>query len=248
MFQELSEDVISVLLRGDKNRSIDIPDPHVFATAQELWKMCIWIYEEFETDCSKVRFSKIGIPIHDSEFSTRNISRIVSYAVHICILEGILLRLYLDTIEHINLYLDLKIVKDNRSLSLRKNETEQIRKFRNKVAAHTVYEQPRSDDNTSDEYASLSVLSSYGGWQARDPLSFHLGGLLPIVGDTHPKREKFQIGLYSVHQKMVPHFEAWVEMFNSMLDIVDQSLPITDKTFIINEECSKKYILSASRD
>jgi len=41
------------------------------------------------------------------------------------------------------------------------NDFENIKMFRNKVSAYTVYSKPWDVDNISDEFASLSLFSSW---------------------------------------------------------------------------------------
>ena len=255
MFENLLENPISVLLKGEENFRIEIPNSEILSAARTVWDMCNWLYEEFIDDCKKITFPEGGMPFVDgamltfnSDWLKRNTSRSISYAGHICLLEGILVRLYRDSCNQINTYLGPPNIKiDHKSLDERKKETNAIRVFRNKVAAHTIYESPKGDDNISDELSSLMIFNSFG-WSGRDSESFNLGSVARVVGEVKPNHDKFKFCLRDSHIEMITHVDKWEKMFSDLLTEAEKALPVVDKPFETQKTVMKEYKLSASRD
>jgi hypothetical protein len=246
MFEDIIDFPISISLiskiNEKENLSIEIPDPNIIHSAESLWNMCLWLNNEFIIDCKKITFSKEGIPSFDSNWTERNTSRSISYSIHSCLIEGILWQLYKKTCSDITQFIDLK--KEPNSIFLKEMEKEfkPIRNFRNKVAAHTVYEDPRKEDNPSDELASLSALTSVG-WNNRDAESFNLGSVIRVVNGHTPKHENFQFSIKNSHKTMVLHLKKWNQMFLSLIDEAEKKLPINNQPYKNN---GKEYLLTAS--
>lgn len=243
MFESVQKSSISIILSGYKNKSFDAPPLNALNTANFVWDMCLWIFNEFIKDVKKTKNHLLN-----QRFLTRNTSRIISYCIHVCLLEGILEKLYLQTVEMVKIYIDDNISKDEIALKERKEEIKVIKKFRNKVAAHTVYSKPEAEnDNISDELASISALTSWG-FSNNDIFTFSIGGMVEVHPDVKPKHN-YSMGLSYWQPKLEEHFQEWEKMFLNLLDQAEKSLPIKDRDFVDKEDkANPEYKLSANRD
>lgn len=248
MFDDLIHENITVLLKDESsghNKQIDIPNLQAVLSVQEIWEMCQWIYDEFSSDIQEIELSHLPAHLLDDEMvRRRNISRTISYVIHINLLEGILNRLYTETCKEIEKYLgeELKNRKDQKK---RRGEMEQALKFRNKVAAHTAYADPKEEDNISDQLSSLGIFSSFN-FIGNNPLGFHLGSISHESNGIKPNHD-LKIGLHSLHAKMIKHFQEWGEMFIELLNKSDAFLPISNKSIELSELSPKIYKLSAEK-
>jgi len=79
------------------------------------------------------------------------------------------------------------VVPDNTKLEARRQEIMEIKRFRDKVAAHTAFSAPRPEDNQAQELKSLVDLIS----TSHDGTShtFRLGAMSVLVGGQRPDHE-----------------------------------------------------------
>lgn len=99
-----------------------------------------------------------------------------------------------------------------------------IKDFRNKIAAHTTYSDPKSWDNLSQELHSLLTLISCSHTGSIN--TFRLGALQIIAGNTEAPL-KPTISISGTHPLLVEHFKKWVMMFETVLHAVRPQLPKT---------------------
>ena len=200
------------------------PTPVAMIAANNLWKMICWIHNDFLRDCLQTTPERYR---GNSEFSIRNTSRTLSYINHVYLLEGILDREYSRTIQALNYY-DQVLVEDSNEITKRSTETKDIVDFRNMVAGHTVFSDPRENkgDTPRLEFESIFNINSHIT-NPNDLSNFAIGGMQVRFGefaDNDGGRDIPQINIKSLHPEVTTHFLAW----NSMLiDKVDEFITKT---------------------
>jgi hypothetical protein len=180
---------------------ITIPEGTAIQSAKKIWDMIEWIYAEFVSDCKNTK--KIDLknnPFGNNNFQTRNTSRTISYVIHICLLDGIIHKVYKDFVRDYKKYINNKKIKNNKIIPKKlSNEIKKIKEFRHMVAAHTIYSSPdfQKGDNTSSMLTSLLPFSSYGLDIDGSINSFFVGGGPSIiVGNDAGHRDIPQISIY----------------------------------------------------
>ncbi len=229
----LDKVTIVVTLSWKRNLLISIPDWDVVMTINSIKWMCNWLYDEFIRDCNvSYKVDKYW----DHELSHKNISRIISYTNHTYILNWILIRLYKDTCENLWKFFHLDINELVSKYRDFENDFENIKMFRNKVSAYTVYSKPWDVDNISDEFASLSLFSSW--WiSPNDSTSFRVWWAQRVVEWIDPNHwEYYSFCLRDEHQKMIKYFNKWGKLFCNLIKSVEWKLPISGKSFILNKD------------
>ncbi len=206
-----------------------IPDGHALIAADQIHRMLPWIESEFQEDCRRNPDILQAGADGQRDFVVRNISRTLSYVNHVCLLEGILMRSYDLMISSLQV-IDPSVVPDTTKLTTRRTEISEIRRFRNKVAAHTAFAKPDADDNTAQELTSLLSLVS----TAHDGTSntFRLGAVTMLVGGVAPKHTP-QAAINEMHPRVMEHFREWIQMFEEVSAPVRAQLPktISDTTY-----------------
>lgn len=201
-----------------------IPDGHSLLAADQVQRMLVWIENEFQKDCRQ--HPGILMPKADGqrEFVTRNISRTLSYVTQALLLEGILLRSYKNTVTSFKT-VDPSIMLNTTKLAMRKKEIAEIKLFRDKVAAHTVFSAPKDGDNIAQELKSLIDLisTSHDGTNTN---TFGLGAMSLMVGGEKPKHEPQAI-INKMHPLISQHLKQWILMFEEASNIIRPQLPKT---------------------
>ncbi len=200
-----------------------IPDGHALTAADQVHRMLDWINDEFQEDCRQnPNILRIGTT-SQREFVVRNISRTLSYVNQACLLEGILKRSYQLMIASLQV-IDPSVVPDETKLEARRQEIKEVKRFRDKVAAHTAFADPGPEDNAAQELTSLISLVStaYDGTSN----TFRLGAVAMIVGGQRPKHVP-QASINEMHPRMMEHFKEWILMFEEVSAPVRAQLPKT---------------------
>lgn len=200
-----------------------VPDGHALLAADQVHRMLPWIESEFQEDCRQnPDILQIGSP-GQREFVVRNISRTLSYVNQACLLEGILKRSYALMVASLQI-IDPSVLPDAVKLESRRIEIREIKRFRDKVAAHTAFADPRPEDNTAQELTSLVSLIS----TAHDGTSntFRLGALALVVGGERPRHQP-EVSINEMHPRMLDHFREWILMFEEVSAPVRAQLPMT---------------------
>lgn len=205
-----------------------IPNGTALSVTEELWKMCQWIYKEFVSEFDNLDSHVV--------FRRRNISRTISYVVHISLLEGVIQRMYKDMFIELNRYSKNNFIIDKYALKERESEMSAVILFRNKVAAHTAYGSPRGE-NLSAQFWILSKFISCG-WNNANPLeSFELGHLGSLETQKQaPSTMIPSLNIYMLEKYMQIHYANWVKMFVSELNKFDKEVPYMSNDIIIEKE------------
>lgn len=200
-----------------------IPDGHALIAADQIHRMLPWIESEFQEDCANNPDILQAGAEGQRDFLVRNISRTLSYVNQTCLLEGILKRSYELMIASLQV-IDATVVPDTTKLQQREAEIEEIKRFRNKVAAHTAFADPRPDDNPAQELTSLLSLVS----TAHDGPSntLRLGAVAIHVGGDAPQH-KPEASINEMHPIVMEHFRQWIIMFEEVSTPVRAQLPKT---------------------
>lgn len=200
-----------------------IPDGHALIAADQVHRMLPWIASEFEEDCNKHPNILQAGADGQRDFLVRNISRTLSYVNQLCLLEGILKRSYELMIASLQV-IDPTVVPDTAKLEERRNEIVEVKRFRDKVAAHTAFANPQQGDNAAQELTSLLSLVS----TAHDGPSntLRLGAVAMLVGGEGP-RHRPEVSISTMHPMAIEHFKQWILMFEEVSAPVRAQLPIT---------------------
>lgn len=213
---------VSIIVKyTNPNGIATIPDGHAMLAADQVYKMLEWIEAEFQEDCRK-NFSVLEQNmVGQNDFVVRNISRTLSYVTQACLLEGILKRSYNLTAEHLK-NIDESVMLDADQIRARDQEIKILKDFRNKIAAHTAYSNPRAEDNIAQELHSLLALisTSYHG----SINTFRLGASTMIVGAMEAKFQP-EVSINEVHPLLIEHFKQWLSMFEKILTHPRSQLP-----------------------
>ncbi|MEX1014260.1 MAG: hypothetical protein WDZ80_03820 [Candidatus Paceibacterota bacterium] len=228
MFQNIFSNSISIVIERPERGTFSIPSGDAIMSAEKLWRMLEWIHEEFLEDC---RINQRSNWVRNEKFNERNTSRTISYTIHVCLLEGILRRMYIDMIMSLSHRVNGGITSNQNELGIRREEVQDIYDFRNMVAAHTVYADPRyQDDDIAGELTSLSVLTA-SGINGDDLTTFAIGVMQVLANGDHPARTIPRMNIKDLHSRMIAHFEEWVNMFVQKLQEADRHLPIQNTDF-----------------
>lgn len=200
-----------------------IPDGHALIAADQVQRMLLWIESEFQKDCRQNPHILQAGEAGQREFIVRNISRTLSYITQACLLEGILKRSYMLMVTSLHI-IDSSVVSDSAKIKNRRDEISEIKRFRDKVAAHTAFADPKPKDNVAQELTSLLSLVS----TAHDGTSntFRLGALSVVVGGVKPKYEP-QASINEMHPLLLKHLAEWICMFEEVSAPVRIQLPKT---------------------
>ncbi|MEK7544968.1 MAG: hypothetical protein AAB551_02445, partial [Patescibacteria group bacterium] len=196
MFEYISEDPVEINKEG---RILEVPSSYPIHAASEIFKMAEWIYEEFLNDCKHPLFDSNGQPL-DFEglenFRLRNTSRTISYVIHIWNIEKILNKALAELEKAFNpLPEEIRLLIRSEK-EKRKTKAWKINKFRHKVAAHSSWAHYQEGDSDADREASLACWNGSFGISNSDPLSFHVGGFMPIINNTTADCNIYQLSLY----------------------------------------------------
>ncbi len=205
---------------------------------RDIWAMIEWEYDSFLEDCSDFgpypditddidAYARTRQPLADFEIRAK--ARTINYINLSYLLEGIARQLYTSTIRKCNRIFPLPFAKPLDELKQRENEMEILKKFRDKLSAHTAYAAPRTDDSLGQQISSLLHIGGGGAFINKELSSFHIGHFQ--VNTTEDKEKSFflenSIGIYEQHQKNLAHFAQWKRMFITMLTHYRVQCPYT---------------------
>lgn len=233
MFKEINRHKIVVRIKNPIKGIFSIPRGDAWLSIQKIWGMSEWIYKEFTEDAKKINAKNF---LELEVFALRNISRTLSYIMHLYLLEGILRRMYKDMCILIKHYTNIKCEENTLELKSRKEEFENVKEFRHMVAAHTVYSTPRPKrgDCELTEAMSINSLLSYS-WNAGNIQTFTLGEVEIISGKRESIRKMPTIKIFTLQKEMKSHFSKWKNMFLKKLKSIDSIIPIETESFKIEK-------------
>ena len=164
-----------------QNKITLYPPIGVYESSLQLYKMIDWLGSEAEKDWEETH-NKIEkerainkCPPLRKDLSIRMGSRTLSYVNHLYLLEGILRKGLEETVDRIKaegLDSDFDEVKYKIEVKRLNAVFRPIKKFRHKVAAHTAYAKPRSDDSELTRFDSLINLIPDNGSSVLGAKSF----------------------------------------------------------------------------
>lgn len=175
--------------------------------ADEIVEMINWLYVDAKEDLERVEeIKKQGHWLGEwDKMSLRLGSRTLSYVNHLYVLEGILIRMLKDLGQEL---IDLDIINSVEladTLNSRKEIFEPINTFRNKVAGHTSYSNPKND-TPEQIVGSLLNLTPKNGSLVLGNQVFMGGynGALPIVSIlNHPTDKKYHEEWHDILLKLI---------------------------------------------
>lgn len=211
------ENINSVKIVKD-NRISYYPNILSLVAADELIDMINWLYEDAKNDLDEVEeIKKQGHWLDEwDKMSLRLGSRTLSYVNHLYVLEGVLIRMLKDLGEEL---MELNIMDGEElagTLNSRKEIFEPINTFRNKVAGHTSYSNPK-DDTPEQIVGSLLNLTPKNGSLVLGSHVFMGGysGALPIVSILN----------YPIDKK---YHEEWHDIFLKLIVRVYKEMPASN--------------------
>lgn len=234
MWETIKKNGFRVYLLSDR-AMLTIPEGSSLLTANKLLEMQGWIFAEFVKDCD-MNYDLWQAYSKDYErqqsFIKRNTSRTLSYVNQACLVEGILQRAYKDMFHDLQMYVDPSVEYDSSEDEARTSEMTDLFDFRHMVAAHTVYGSPKSGDNPSLEFSSLTALlgSSFSSEQVN---TFALGEIQTKLAGDAPSRIIPTIALKDLYSGMVKHYKSWENMFVSPLQSLLPKLPIKKADYAV---------------
>lgn len=217
MFEELQKYTIGIV-----EHSIPLTFPMGFKAIKRGAQMLDYIYSEEEADYRESEYTrerfltgKVSLKEFD-ELKIRFLTRMTSYIIIVCTLDGILNRSYLhfaDTLNQLGYHMN-QLPTDNGKtlLNQRKTEIENYRFYRHKVFAHTAFDSPRKDDSLSLQLSSLEYFSGNLSFIKEDYLA--LGGGSVIVDK---EIEPPELSIVKGHEHLRVHYSLWEHMFTDVL-------------------------------
>lgn len=202
-----------------------IPDGFPLLAIEQIYRALHWINDEFEADCAAHPNVLTGNDPDQRDFVVRNLSRTLSYVVQALLLVGIFEVAYRKMVASLQI-IDPTIIIDTAALAQRKAEIREIKKFRDKVAAHTVFARPQNGDNEAQELQSLISLISSSYDAGAGSRSFRLGGVGIRLGPQAP-RHRPEVAIMEMHPLVMAHCEQWVSMMREVCTTARASLPRT---------------------
>lgn len=154
------------------------------------------------------------------QFRSSFLSRLSTYIITICGLDGILSRAYEDFLEALKVTKYSSLIPSENSIEeMIKKRSEEINcysKLRNKVFAHTSYSQPKYGRKIDSEELQSISLGFYSGASMRYATDHVYITIEPplIEGNAQIKLSIF--GDYFT--TIMPHYESWSSMFTEILD------------------------------
>ncbi len=234
-FWELQTYGLTVWKEEPRRGVFCIPNSPAFLAAEQVWHMLGWIHASFMRDSRGRTFDLAERWSNHDGFVIRSKSRTLSYVTQVCLLEGIVKRMYVETVEAIQRWANSDIREDSVAVSERKREVTLAMEFRNMVAAHTVYGSPRDDDNRSLVSTSLHHLLGFSlPVETLSAAEMTLGGGAYVsVGGETPSRAIPPVNVGRLHGQMKDHYRAWSAMFVSLLQPIHAVTPIEQQSYTI---------------
>lgn len=185
-------------------------------------KVLDYLYIEEKRDYERSEYTKIRHPADVSAFETlrnlktRFMSRITSYIITICTIDGILKRSYdhfLSCLEQMGYN---HMIPDDRGEELLRHRNEEIKDYlfyRNKVFAHTAFGYPSKADSRSLQYSSLYYFSGNLLYLKDEWLALGGGSIIVDKEESSPELSIVR-GYYDLRH----HYSLWEDMFTDILE------------------------------
>lgn len=183
-----------------------------------------FLYLQEKQDYKDSQYFRLRLPtaVKDVEafqsLKTRFMSRITSYIVTVCTIDGILRRSYVHFIKCLNEIGYSTIIPDDNGESLlhqRKEEIKDYSFYRNKVFAHTAFADPVTADSYSLQYSSLYYFSGNLIYMKDDCLALG-GGCVIIDEEERPP----QLSIVYGYPHLCHHYLLWEHMFTDILKCI----------------------------
>ena len=181
-----------------------------------------YIYAEEKQDYKQSEYPRMKPGTNSFNFEAfdklrvRFISRVTSYIITVCTIEGILKQSYKHFIKCLNQmgYNVLTPIACERTLlDQRKAEIDNYSFYRNKVFAHTTFGSPIKDDSYSLQYSSLAYFSGNLIYLKDKYLALG-GGSLIVDKEENPP----ELSIVEGHPNLRKHYLLWEHMFTDILE------------------------------
>lgn len=185
-------------------------------------KVLDYLYIEEKEDYERSDYTKIRLPADISDFEifqslkTRFISRITSYIITICTIDGILRRSYTHFLSCLEQMGYNHMIPDNYGKELLRRRKEEIKDYlfyRNKVFAHTAFGSPAKADSRSLQYSSLYYFSGNLLYLKDECLALG-GGSIIVDKEERPPELSIVCGYWDLRH----HYSLWEDMFTDILE------------------------------
>ena len=187
------------------------------------------LFVEEKEDYERSDYTKIRLPANISaletlqSLKTRFMSRIISYIVTVCTIDGVLERSYthfLNCLKQIGYNHMIPTDRGKELLHRRKEEIQDYLFYRNKVFAHTTFAYPTKADSRSLQHSSLYYFSGNLLYLKDEYLALG-GGSIIVDKEERPPELSIIRGYYDLRH----HYSLWEDMFTDILeDIPHQEL------------------------
>jgi hypothetical protein len=190
--------VFTLKRRRSQSFTGTIPNFNDLLAAENVWDIIQWHQQEFVADCDRTRIT-IGeerdawIGPAQRGFMLRSQARLLAQINAASLLHGLLKRIHQNAVTQLEEFYGQRPRRGTSLRSADRHMTDVI-KWRNKLAAHSVYANPRvtgalrNRDNDADSATSIGLLKSGGFVPMQDNLgSWRLGGMRMRVGRTQTK-------------------------------------------------------------
>lgn len=182
------------------------------------------LYTEEKEDYERSEYTKIRLPADVSAFEkhkrliTRFMSRITSYIITICTIDGILERSYTQFLSCLEQMGYSHMIPDNRGKELlgrRKEEINDYLFYRNKVFAHTAFGSPKNCDSRSLRYSSLYYFSGNLLYLKDEYLALGGGSIIVDKEEITP-----EVSIVDGYHDLMGHYSLWEDMFTDILKAI----------------------------
>lgn len=180
------------------------------------------LFIEEKEDYERSEYTKIRLPADVPAFETlqslktRFMSRITSYIITICTIDGILKRSYTHFLSCLEQMGYNHMIPDDRGKELlrcREEEIKDHRFYRDKVFAHTAFGYPRKADSRSLQHSSLYYFSGNLLYLKDECLALG-GGSIIVDKEERPPELSIIRGYYDLRH----HYSLWEDMFTDILE------------------------------
>ncbi|MFH1639975.1 MAG: hypothetical protein ABIB93_06700 [Chloroflexota bacterium] len=217
MFEELQKYNIGIVEHGKP-----LTFPRGFGAIQRGAQMLDYIYSDEEADYRKSKFTrerfhagKVSLREFD-ELKIRFLTRMTSYIIIVCTLDGILKKSYLHfacILKHLECHMNQTPTDNEKTLlNQRKTEIENYLFYRHKVFAHTTFDSPRKNDSLSLQLSSLEYFSGTLFYMKKDYLALG-GGSIIVDKEINPP----ELSIVKGHEHLRVHYSLWEHMFTDVL-------------------------------
>ena len=192
-------------------------------------KVLDYLFVEEKEDYEHSEYTKIRLPadVPASEtlqsLKTRFMSRITSYIITICTIDGILKCSYtrfLNCLEQMGYNHMIPDACGKALLHCREEEIKDYLFYRNKVFAHTAFGSPKAGDSLSLQYSSLYYFSGNLLYLKGECLALG-GGSIIVDKEERPP----ELSIVCGYQDLMHHYSLWEDMFTDILeDILHEEL------------------------